>query len=258
MTNVRGTPRLLGVSMLAMLYAGTASAQQSSAPNLLATTRQAPDEFGTSNYTVTMIGAGSFTPASDDNSTSPVYYTVPSRAFVRGITLNADQHFYATVSIPSGAVIDNVGLESYCTAPGLAGVALTLIDRYGTTTPIAAFSCTQHGMDSDYVASPIGFQLVRNVHNLLLIDVELNDGATNFGQFSWVEIWWKRTVSPAPATATFSDVPPSSPQFKFVEALHAAGITAGCGGGNYCPDSPITRGQMAVFLATALGLHWPY
>jgi hypothetical protein len=24
----------------------------------------------------------------------------------------------------------------------------------------------------------------------------------------------------------------------------------------YCPDNPVTRGQMAVFLATALGLHW--
>src|SRR5262249_56463134 len=26
------------------------------------------------------------------------------------------------------------------------------------------------------------------------------------------------------------------------------GITAGCGGGNYCPDGPVTRAQMSVFL----------
>ena len=38
--------------------------------------------------------------------------------------------------------------------------------------------------------------------------------------------------------------------------LAASGITAGCGGGNYCPDAPLTRGQMAVFLSRALGLHW--
>ncbi len=67
---------------------------------------------------------------------------------------------------------------------------------------------------------------------------------------------WFRQVSPAPATATFGDVPTTSGQFKFVEALVAAGITAGCGGGNYCPNDPVTRGQMAVFLASALGLHW--
>ncbi len=47
------------------------------------------------------------------------------------------------------------------------------------------------------------------------------------------------------------------PFFQFIEALYASGITAGCGGGNYCPDSPLTRGQMAVFLAKALGLQWP-
>ena len=64
-------------------------------------------------------------------------------------------------------------------------------------------------------------------------------------------------VSPAPGSATFNDVPTSSPQFQFVEALVAAGITAGCGGGNYCPNNPVTRGQMAVFLAKALGLQWP-
>ena len=64
-------------------------------------------------------------------------------------------------------------------------------------------------------------------------------------------------VSPAPVTPTFGDVPASSPQFQFIEALVAAGITAGCGGGNYCPNSPLTRGQMAVFLAKALGLNFP-
>jgi hypothetical protein len=52
-------------------------------------------------------------------------------------------------------------------------------------------------------------------------------------------------------------VPVGHPQLQFVEALVAAGITAGCGGGNFCPDAPVTRGQMAVFLAAALGLHFP-
>ena len=67
----------------------------------------------------------------------------------------------------------------------------------------------------------------------------------------------QRTVSPAPGTASFADVPVDDPLHKFVEALVSAGITGGCGGGNYCPNAPITRGQMAVFLASALGLHWP-
>ena len=70
-------------------------------------------------------------------------------------------------------------------------------------------------------------------------------------------VLYRRQVSPAPSTATFNDVPISHPFFQFVEALAASGITAGCGTGVYCPDAPLTRGQMAVFLAKALGLHWP-
>jgi hypothetical protein len=71
-------------------------------------------------------------------------------------------------------------------------------------------------------------------------------------------IFWNRTVSPAPASATFGDVPTSSAYFAYVEALYASGVIAGCGGGNYCPGNPVTRGQLAVFLGASLGLHWPY
>jgi len=68
---------------------------------------------------------------------------------------------------------------------------------------------------------------------------------------------WVRQVSPPPATPTFTDVPTGDARFQFVEALVKSGITAGCGNGNFCPDQPLTRGQMAVFLSKALGLQWP-
>jgi hypothetical protein len=63
-------------------------------------------------------------------------------------------------------------------------------------------------------------------------------------------------VSPAPAFAFYVDVPNTHPFYQFVEALRVAGITTGCGPFLYCPDDPITRGQMAVFLSKALGLHF--
>ncbi len=68
---------------------------------------------------------------------------------------------------------------------------------------------------------------------------------------------YKLQVSPAPGTATFLDVPTNHQFFRFVEALVDAGITAGCGAGNFCPDQPLTRGQMAAFMSIALGLHFP-
>jgi len=55
--------------------------------------------------------------------------------------------------------------------------------------------------------------------------------------------------SPPEATGTvFADVPANAFAAAWIEALAAEGITGGCGGGNYCPASPVRRDQMAVFL----------
>lgn len=57
-----------------------------------------------------------------------------------------------------------------------------------------------------------------------------------------------------PATALgivsglFADVPPSNPFFDAVNALGGAGITTGCGGGNFCPTDNITRQAEAAFV----------
>ena len=49
----------------------------------------------------------------------------------------------------------------------------------------------------------------------------------------------------------FLDVPPAHPFHDFVDTIARDGVTAGCGGGNYCPEAPNTRAQMAVFLLKA-------
>ncbi len=46
----------------------------------------------------------------------------------------------------------------------------------------------------------------------------------------------------------FYDVPPGHPFHADVVTVARGEITAGCGGGNYCPDAPVTRAQMSVFL----------
>src|SRR5207253_9705872 len=55
----------------------------------------------------------------------------------------------------------------------------------------------------------------------------------------------------------FNDVPTDHPFYSFIEKFSAVGITSGCGGGNYCPDAPVTRAQMAIFLEKALGVFTP-
>jgi len=61
--------------------------------------------------------------------------------------------------------------------------------------------------------------------------------------------------TPPPCTSpTFADVPCTSGFAAWIDELALRGITAGCGGGNYCPSNPVTRGQMAVFLVTTFTL----
>jgi hypothetical protein len=55
-------------------------------------------------------------------------------------------------------------------------------------------------------------------------------------------------------TGAFQDVPCPSTFANWIEQLAAEGITGGCGGGNFCPGSPNTRGQMAVFMTKAFHL----
>ncbi len=69
-----------------------------------------------------------------------------------------------------------------------------------------------------------------------------NDGTTGF------ELW----ALPRAALSHFADVPPSHWAWPFVEALAAAGVSSGCGNGNFCPGAQVNRAQMAVFLVSAV------
>jgi hypothetical protein len=65
------------------------------------------------------------------------------------------------------------------------------------------------------------------------------------------------SFSPPAAVGLFSDVPASYWAASWIEKLANDGITSGCGGGNYCPGSPVTRDQMAIFLDKTFGIPVP-
>ena len=56
---------------------------------------------------------------------------------------------------------------------------------------------------------------------------------------------------PPACTQIFNDVPCPSQYADWIEELYHEGITGGCGGGNYCPNGPVTRAQMSAFLLKA-------
>jgi len=177
---------------------------------------------------------------------------------VAGVSLSAPIH------LPDGVRITSVRLYYYDNYPGSEPYAVlhrnTTSDTVESVTAPFSFPSFSGGYSFlDGTVNP-GLATVdnENYHYSFSVDLHRSVAGTNLEErLLRVRIRYVRQVSPAPQSATFGDVSTAHPQHRFIEALVAAGITAGCGGGNYCPDTPITRGQMAVFLSTALGLHWP-
>ena len=73
------------------------------------------------------------------------------------------------------------------------------------------------------------------------------------GSLVWVSVIFMESVSPSDA---FTDDDGSTHE-EAINRLAAAGVTNGCGSGLYCPEEPVTRAEMASFLARALGLSDP-
>ena len=221
----------------------------------VATTRAKPSrpaEFGVTDYAVTSVFSGGM--SADDTSLQVKANDFGYRYFPGGTG-----QLIGSVSVPSGVVIDHIGFNT-CDAAGGSFTVYLYDSTFGTDfTTIGTFSSSANTCEILYNLDPLGYTYAANGGHNLEIYVSQGPTAATDGTdgVQSVEVWWRRQVSPAPAMPTFNDVPASDFGFQYVEALVSSGITGGCGGGNYCPDNPVTRRQMAIFIAKALGLHWP-
>ncbi len=112
----------------------------------------------------------------------------------------------------------------------------------------------------DYTAQMDGDGLLEEVSYHLLVEFGHGSQARSyFGdelRFYQLVITFHLEVSEPPDDPSFGDVPANAAEYAFVEALAAADISEGCSPTDFCPDAPVTRRQLAVFLARALGLDW--
>jgi hypothetical protein len=166
----------------------------------------------------------------------------------------------APVRLPSGVAIEGISI-SHCSqndgdisavlvdhglaGPGSPGIIIAGPVLTGAGCGISSLSITPYTY-----ATNLG-------HPLYFVVFFAGGQIDGSAKFNNVAVHFRRQVSPAPAQASFGDVPTTDFGFQYIEALAASGITGGCGNGDYCPDSPVNRRQMAIFLAKALGLHWP-
>ena len=184
---------------------------------------------------------GLFEPTTDaqGNATFDVTFTVPQ-------TPPAYLWFTATASDPGGIPGGNTSELSQRSlfsvtpnrGPAAGGTSTTLkghLFQNGATVTFGGVPATGVVFTDSQTMTAVTPALTPG----LLVDVAVNNpgGASAVMQKAFV--------------SNFNDVPTGSPIYSFVMSLVGAGVTAGCGGGNYCPNNSVTRAQMAVFLLKA-------
>jgi hypothetical protein len=181
-------------------------------------------------------------------------------------TSNAFNIWWAPLNLPNGVLLDGIRVYYYDNSGSDIDVYLTqyIGDGAGGLSDVYAFTSTgTPGYTTDFIGTPITIDLrddTTGEAQFYVINVRFNDTSGNI-RLKGARAFYHLQVSPAPLSQTFTDVPPSDPAFQYIEAFGRAAITAGCQAPGdppaYCPDATLTRRQMAVFFAKALGLHWP-
>ncbi len=231
--------------------------------------RGEPDAFGVNTQWV-YIHASEFLPRAND--------VLPSYVAGTGYITPRDPgsvyypQYWTQIHLPIGAEIGSFYANVYDTVQNADWkVFLTVYEHDGSPSysyPAVADGALSNGYAMLWAPSfnPI---LIREYADLdgdgtdgdLAYTFSVEATGTSYAEkltlrFGGIAVKWRRTISPAPASATFTDVGPTDFGFQHVEALVASGITSGCSATEFCPNAPLTRVQMAVFLAKALGLHW--
>jgi hypothetical protein len=241
------TIRRLGLSVLvSMLPVAVA----------LADSPPVPRTYGTSSEIILQIPAAGFLGFQDRGSRYEAdeddYYVYNKS------TVNAD-FVFLPVNLPHGALITGFVLYYNIRYAGYGNVTATLVELRGgngvSQPTVNATRTAISSSDAGYgvVGLPLSSPITVSNSYQYLVKVLLGT-ATGFKA---VDIRYHLQLGPAPAKATFADVRPDNLYFRAVEALAGSGITSGCGNGNFCPNKNVTRGELAKFLAVALGLNWP-
>ena len=250
------TVRRAGVGLCGMLLvAGSVWAQSAvSSPsqrNVVPPGRS--PQYGITGVTSYTVSALEFSTFSQTDTWAPVPGT-PDRYLTSGF-------FEVPVHLPQGASVLSIEIEGcdtsatgelfaslvFAAGPGGGGSIIASVNSGVGATP----GCTYFGT----AITPFTVDNFNNVYFFQLSNSP-GDGTTYYAA---MRVVYQLQVSAAPLTATFNDVPTSDFAFQFIEAFNAAGITVGCNVSPplYCPDASVTRREMAVFFAKALGLYFP-
>ena len=223
--------------------------------------------YGIQNYSAAVTPPHAFQPYEDG-----LGWMHWSGGYIGPMSGDTHTYFIAPVDLPTGALIDSVRVLVY---DNHAAAYVHILLYYEQCVGGAACTTTElyNGVTGG-VETP-GYDLLGSdefdpLHGMTWRNFDSSTGSVNYGRVRvWfsaassnlrigpVWFWYRRQISPEPAVATFPDVAPGFWAFQEIEALASSGITTGFPDGTFRPLEPVTRAQMATFLARALGLDYP-
>jgi hypothetical protein len=164
---------------------------------------------------------------------TPTLTRTPTRTPTRTLTPTSTSTPTRTPTPPAGSpTVTGINATS---GPAGGGTAVTITGTgfvNGATVKIGGQNATGVGFVNSTTLTAHTPALAAGTLN----DVVVINPSTLFGTLA--QGWF----------ADFSDVPQAYLYHTAVEKIVRAGITTGCGGGKYCPDDPVTRDAMAVFI----------
>jgi hypothetical protein len=177
--------------------------------------------------------------------------TVSGTDFAAGATVTVGGQPATGVNVPTSTTIT---ATTPALSPGTAN-DLVVTNTDGTTGALVK------GFVADFLDVPNGQQFYAYVTKLVSNAITAGIGGGLYGvndntlrqQMAVFLLKAKHGLcyAPPPCSGVFTDVSCPSTFANWIEALAAEGITGGCGGTSYCPQNPVRRDQMAVFLLKA-------
>jgi hypothetical protein len=191
---------------------------------------------GTGSCIVSMTAARSVTATFTADSTPPVVSSIVRAA--ASPSSAASVNFTVTFS----ESVTGVGSGDFnLTTTGVSGAAVSGVSGSGSIYTVAVNTGSGNGT--------IRLNLTDDNTIMDAAQNRLGGAALGDGNFITGEVY---SIIKAPS---FADVPLAYWSWGYIERLYKASITGGCGGPPliYCPENPVTRAEMAIFLLR--GIH---
>ena len=175
--------------------------------------------------------------------------TISGMLFENGATVSVGGVAATGVSVTNPSTIA-------ATMPALAGGSLSAVT---VNNPSGISGILPNGWIADFLDVPSSQQFYSFVTTLVKNAITVGIGGGLYGVDNstlrqqmavfLLKAKYGACYTPPPCTTGyFADVACPSTFANWIQDLAGQGITGGCGGGNYCPGSPVRRDQMAVFL----------